>query len=397
QSVSAKDRIVAMLIALFAPKSILFHMVGAEQKTEDDIATIIFSSGSEGIPKGVVLSHRNIMVVVESVREMFPHDKRSCLVGFLPFFHSFGYSVSLWTGLLEGLLTVFHPNPLEPKPIGQLIKKYGGSIMIATPTFLQGFIRRCTPEQLASLDCVITGAEKLPERIQTAFNDRFSIEPMEGYGTTECAPVVSVNIPNIESPGFYMEYSRQGTIGRPFPHQVVKIVDPDSHDELPVGEAGLLMVKGPNIMVGYLNDPEKTAEVLQDGWYATGDIATVDEDGFITITDRLARFSKIGGEMIPHNHIEERLHTLIDLTEQTLIVAGIPDESRGECLVVLHTLDDTQLATLKERLKKSDLPNIWRPRPNSFYRIDAIPLLGTGKMDIKKAKQMALELAGNKK
>jgi acyl-[acyl-carrier-protein]-phospholipid O-acyltransferase / long-chain-fatty-acid--[acyl-carrier-protein] ligase len=394
QSVSGKDRVAAMLMAVFMPKFLLLRMLGATPKTKDDIATVIFSSGSEGIPKGVVLTHRNITTVIEGLREMFPHDKNSCLVGFLPFFHSFGFSITLWAAMLEGLRGIYHPNPLEPKPIGQLIKKYGGSIMISTPTFLQGFIRRCEPEQMLSLDCVITGAEKLPDRICEAFRERFSKEPMEGYGTTECAPVVSVNVFNSESPGFYLQHCKHNTIGRPFPYQLVKIVDPGNHEELPVGEPGLLMVKGPNIMAGYLNDPERTAKVLHDGWYETGDIAAVDEDGFIIITDRLARFSKIGGEMIPHNRIEECLHTLLELTEQTLIVAGVADESRGERLVVLHTLDEGQLAELKERLKDCDLPNLWRPRPNSFYHIDAIPVLGTGKMDIRKAKQMAIDLAG---
>ncbi|HEX72612.1 MAG TPA: acyl-[ACP]--phospholipid O-acyltransferase, partial [Candidatus Hydrogenedentes bacterium] len=376
QAVSGKDRVVAMLMALFMPRFVLLRMLGAEPKTENDVATVIFSSGSEGTPKGVVLTHRNIMTNIEGLREMFPHDKNSCLIGFLPFFHSFGYSVTLWAGLMEGLRTIYHPNPLEPKPIAQLIKKYGGSIMIATPTFLQGFIRRCDPEQLSSLECVVAGAEKLPERIRNAFHERFRIEPMEGYGTTECAPVVSANLFDSESPGFHVRYYKPGTIGRPLPYQVVKVVDPATHEELPVGEAGLLLVKGPNIMAGYLNDPERTEKALRDGWYVTGDIAAIDEDGFITITDRLARFSKIGGEMVPHNRIEEYLHSLLELTEQAMIVAGVPDEMRGERLVVLHTLDDQQLSTLKERLNNCDLPNLWRPRPNAFHKIEAIPVLG---------------------
>ncbi len=394
QSVSGKDRIVAMLLALFMPRRALLRLLGAEPKTEHDIATVIFSSGSEGVPKGVVLTHRNITAVIQGAREMFPHDKTSGLVGFLPLFHSFGYSVTLWAAMTEGLRSVFHPNPLEPKAIGQLIKKYRGTIMIATPTFLQGFIRRCDPEQLASLECVVAGAEKLPERIRVAFRDKFDVEPMEGYGTTECAPVVSANIFDSESPGFYVRHCKHGTIGKPFPYQAVKVVNPNTREEeLPVGASGLLLVKGANIMAGYLNDPERTEKVLRDGWYTTGDIAAIDEDGFIMITDRLARFSKIGGEMIPHNHVEECLHNLLELTEQTLVVAGVPDESRGERLVVLHTLDDDQLKRLKERLQDSDLPNLWRPRPNAFHHIDEIPVLGTGKMDIRKAKEMAMKFA----
>lgn len=394
KTVSGVDRMTAMVMALLLPRRLLCRILGARSQTENDTATIIFSSGSEGQPKGVVLTHRNIMTIIEGMREMAPHDKKTTLVGFLPFFHSFGYAVTLWTLPMEGLHSVYHPNPLEPKAIGQLVQKYKGNIMVATPTFLQGFLRRCDPEQLETLEIVVAGAEKLPERLRTAFSEKFGTEPMEGYGTTECAPVVSVNLPDTEAPGFFTRHCKHGTIGRPFPYQVVKVVDPDTGAELPVGDAGLLMVKGPNIMQGYLNDPERTEKVLHDGWYATGDIAAMDEEGFIVITDRLARFSKIGGEMIPHTRIEEIMHSLLELTEQSLIVAGVPDEARGERLVVLHVLEDEQIETLKKRLAESDMPNLWRPRPNAFYRIDEIPVLGTGKMDIKKARNLAMELCG---
>ncbi len=394
KTVSSVDRIAAMLMALFMPRRMLLHLLGASPVTENDVATIIFSSGSEGQPKGVVLTHRNIMTVIEGMREMVEHDKHTALVGFLPFFHSFGYAVTLWTLPMEGLHSVYHPNPLEPKAIGQLVHKYAGNIMVATPTFLQGFLRRCEPEQLASLVLVMAGAEKLPERLCDAFSERFGIMPMEGYGTTECAPVVSASLKDAESPGFFTRYNKPGSIGKPFPYQVVKVVDPGSGEELSVGEAGLLLVKGPNVMRGYLNDPERTAKVLEDGWYATGDIAALDDEGFITITDRLARFSKIGGEMIPHTRLEEIMHELLDLTEQSLVVAGVPDETRGERIIVMHVLEEEQIETLKKRLNDSEFPNLWRPRPNAYYRIDEIPLLGTGKMDIKKAKQLALELSG---
>ena len=291
-----------------------------------------------------------------------------------------------------GIRGIYHPNPLEPKIIGNLIQKYGGSIMICTPTFLQSFIRRCEPDQLKSLDYVVGGAEKLPERVRLAFKDKFGNDPVEGYGTTECAPGVSVNIPDCGSPGFFVCGLKHGTIGRPMTGQTVRVVDPDTGVELPTGEGGLLLVKGPNVMLGYLDDPKKTASVIKDGWYATGDIAALDEDGFITITDRLARFSKIAGEMVPHTRIEEILHEFLGLTEQSLVVAGVPDHSKGERLVVLHTLTDEQLDELLRKIGESDLPNLWRPRPTAFYRIEAIPVLGTGKMDLKLVKKMALTL-----
>jgi len=391
KTVSTKDQLVAMLLALFVPRSLLTRYLGASPKTEHDIATVIFSSGSEGVPKGIVLTHRNIITVIEGMREMVPHDKHTGIVAFLPFFHSFGYAVTLWTPLMEGLHSIFHPNPLEPKPIAQLVQKYAGNVMVATPTFLQGFIRRVEPELLQTLNCVVAGAEKLPDRVANSFLERFGVEPMEGYGATECAPVIAVGLPDEESPGFYVQHNKRGTVGHPFPFQSVKVIDPDTNEELPVGEAGLLLVRGPNVMRGYLNDEDRTRAVLHDEWYTTGDIAMVDEDGFITITDRLARFSKVGGEMVPHTKVEEVLHNLLGLTEQSLIVTGVPDESRGERLVVMHVLEDNQIDMLRERLSDSELPNLWRPRANSFYRIDAIPLLGTGKMDIRKARQLALE------
>lgn len=392
QTVSGKDRVIGMVLALFAPVWLLEKVLGSTRRTDQDLATIIFSSGSEGEPKGVMLTHRNIITIVESAQEMFPHNWNSCLVGFLPLFHSFGYAVCLWTPLLAGIRVIFHPNPLEPKAIGSLSQKFGGSIMIGTATFLQGFIRRCEPEQLKSLDYVVCGAEKLPERIRSAFNEKFGVEPVEGYGTTECAPAVSINMPDCESPGFFIANIKHGSIGRPMTGQTVRVVDPDTGAELSTGESGLLLVKGPNIMRGYLNDPKKTAAVLQDGWYSTGDIAALDEDGFITITDRLARFSKIAGEMVPHTRVEELLHGMLGLTDQSMVVASVPDTAKGERLVVLHILTDEQLEELLKKLNDSDLPNLWRPKATSFYRIDEIPVLGTGKMDIKKAKKIALSL-----
>ena len=161
---------------------------------------------------------------------------------------------------------------------------------------------------------------------------------------------------------------------------------------MPQGETGVICVKGPNIMKGYLGQPEKTAEVLKDGWYWTGDIARIDEEGFVTITDRLARFSKIGGEMVPHNAVEETLHKMLNLSDQTFAVTSVPDVSKGERLVVLHTLADGELEDVVEQLNDCELPNLWRPKATSFYRIKEIPVLGTGKMDLKEVKRLAKDL-----
>jgi len=393
KSITPKDKIFAMFLAIFGPMRFVERVLGSQKgRTEDDLCTVIFSSGSEGEPKGVMLTHKNVLSNCEAVAQVFPHETGDGFMGILPFFHSFGFMGTLWLPLWRGFFTVYHPNPLEPKIIGQLIYKYKPRFLIATPTFLQGFIRRCLPEELSSLEYVITGAEKLPQRVREAFLAKFGVEPLEGYGTTECAPAVSVNVPDFRAPGFYQVGTKHGTIGQCLPGVSVRVVDPDTMARMEHGASGLLLVKGPNIMKGYLGQPEKTATVLQDGWYNTGDIAALDEEGFITITDRLTRFSKIAGEMVPHTKVEETLHKLLDMNEQTFAVTSVPDEQKGERLVVLHTLMDGELEVLVDKLKESDLPNLWRPKPTSFYRIAEIPLLGTGKMDLKRIKSLAKEM-----
>ncbi len=393
KTVTGLDRITAMLMAVFLPVRVIERRLGGPRKRSvDDLATIIFSSGSEGEPKGVMLSHFNISCNIEATLQVFPHEAGFGMTGILPFFHSFGYLGGLWLPLFGGFFTVYYPNPLDAKTVGSLIGQYHPQFLIATPTFLQNFIRRCLPEEMSSLIYVVTGAEKLSPRIREAFRAKFGIEPLEGYGTTECAPVVSVNVPDFRAPGFYQVGTKHGTIGHPVPGVSVRVIDPDTEEPLQDGTPGLLLVKGPNIMQGYLGQPEKTAKVLRNGWYSTGDIAAIDEDGFITITDRLSRFSKIAGEMVPHNKIEETFHEMLGLQEQSLAIVGVPDESRGERLVCLHTLSEDLLDSLLARLDTCSLPKLWIPKPSAFYRIETIPVLGTGKVDLRALKKMANEL-----
>ncbi len=392
-TVSKGDRIRAMLACYLLPIRALERSLGMKTpRTADDIATVIFSSGSEGDPKGVVLTHGNIMSNIDGALQVFPHSNKDCMMGMLPFFHSFGFMGTLWLPIVAGFSVVFHPNPLEPRIIGGLIYKYKATFFVATSTFLQPFIRRCAPEELSSLVYVICGAEKLSPRVRDAFLDKFGVEPLEGFGTTECAPAVALNVPNFRSPGFFQTGTKRGTIGHPLPGISVRIISPETGELLPENTPGLLHVKGPNIMVEYLGMPEKTAKVLHDGWYNTGDMAMVDEDGFITITGRLSRFSKLGGEMVPHQTVEEELHKLIDSSEQVMAVTGVPDEQKGERLVVLHTLTDEQYDELMAKMDQSGIPNLWRPRPNAFIKVDAIPVLGTGKLDLKKVQDMAKSL-----
>jgi len=378
--------------AALLPWRLLMKFAGCRRRPQlDDVATIIFSSGSTGDPKGVILTHYNIASNVEQLNQVFMINDDDRILGILPLFHSFGFTGTLCLPAAVGIGVVFHPNPLDSRVIGTLVRTFKITMLLATPTFLNAYTRRCEPEDFGSLRFVMAGAEKLPERISQAFEDRFGIRPLEGYGCTECAPVVSVNRTDFRAAAFRQVGAKRGTIGHPLPGITVKIVDPDSQQPLGVNQPGLLLVRGPNVMRGYLNKPEKTAEVLRDGWYNTGDIATSDEDGFLRITDRLSRFSKIGGEMVPHIKVEDLLQELAGATEQTFVVTSIPDDKKGERLMVLHTLDESQLEEVLEKIGKADLPALWRPKADQFLFVEALPYLGTGKLDLRRAREMALQ------
>jgi acyl-[acyl-carrier-protein]-phospholipid O-acyltransferase / long-chain-fatty-acid--[acyl-carrier-protein] ligase len=456
---SALEKLTAFLMAAFLPVSLLERVLSSNRQSAignrqslDSLATVIFSSGSTGEPKGVMLSHYNIGANIEQMDQVFDLNRHDRFLGILPFFHSFGFTGTLWLPATLGVGVVFHPNPLDAKTIGPLVKHHAVTYLLATPTFLQIYLRGCAPGDFGSLRLVMTAAEKLPDRLATAFEAHFGIRPMEGYGCTECSPTVAVNAPDFRAAGFHQVGVKRGSIGHPLPGVCVRVVDaenPWSRAPLPLGQAGLLLVRGPNVMRGYLGKPEKTAEVLRQVavgilpavepgilpggksvessgilenfksdemsdtipggrmppstsgkmpdatqlWYCTGDVAALDEDGFLQITDRLNRFSKIGGEMVPHIKIEEKLHELAGATEQTFVVAGLPDEKKGERLVVLHKLPDETLTACLEKLAQSDLPNLWKPRADQFFRVEQFPLLGTGKLDLRKVKELAAQLA----
>lgn len=347
-----------------------------------DVAAIIFSSGSTGDPKGVELTHRNLLSNMDAVAQLYPVSPADVMLGVLPFFHSFGFAYNLCFPLLYRFPVVLHPNPADAKGIGELAARYAATFLLSTPTFAATYARKCTREQFAHLRYVLVGAEKLRPSIAAEFLEKFGLAMHEGYGCTEMSPVVAVN-----SPGA----SRPLSVGRPLPNVQVRIVDPATLEPLPASSEGMLLVNGPNRMRGYRSQPALTAKVLHEGFYITGDVARQDEDGFLYITGRLSRFSKIAGEMVPHLKVEESLQTL--LTDALCLTLGIPDAQRGERLVVLHTATRHTPAQMVEHLSLAGLPALWIPKPASFFQVESIPTLGSGKTDLRRALALAQALA----
>lgn len=359
--------------------------------TPDDPLTVIFTSGSTGEPKGVVLSHFNISSNVEAVAQVMPTMlKRHTLLNALPLFHSFG-TMMMWLGLTHGHPLILQANPLDFGAVGDLVWKHKATLMMTTPTFLRGYMKRVSPGQFGTLKAILTGAEKLPEQTALQFEKQFGIRPIEGYGATECSPVITTCTMTVRDQGICQIGAIPGSVGQPLPGVIVKIVHPETNEPLPVGESGLLLVKGPNVMRGYLNRDDLTEKVLKDGWYVTGDIANLDEDGFVIITDRLSRFSKIAGEMVPHGRVEEALHEAAKTQDQHFAVTAVPDDERGERLAVLHTFRPDRIADLLKQLSELGMPNLYLPRLDHFIHVETLPLLGTGKLDLHAARRIARE------
>ena len=384
------ERLRALLAARLAPKALLCR----GGLTPDRAATVMFSSGSTGVPKGVVLSHYNVLSNIEAIAQVFWIGAEDRIVGSLPFFHSFGYTVTIWFPLIAGCGAVYHPNPMDAQAVGQLVAKYRGTFLLSTPTICSGYTRKCAREDFASLRYVLVGAEKLREPVAAAFREKFGVELLEGYGCTEMSPVVAVNVPDFEAGRDTQTGNKAGTVGHPLPGVAAKIVDAATFERLAPNQEGLLLVKGSNRMMGYLDQPDLTAGVMRDGWYVTGDIALIDDEGFIKITDRASRFSKIAGEMVPHIRIEEAIGSVIG--DAVCAVTAIADEQRGERVVALYAGSELSPVELWQRLSETALPKLWLPKCENLYPVKEIPLLGTGKLDLRALKLRAQELAAVK-
>ncbi len=383
------------LLARILPSFLLCRMIGLPLEGGAREAVLLFTSGSSGEPKGVVLSHRNLIANVAQFGQMLDLHHSDQILASLPLFHSFGCTVTLWYPMIEGLGIVTYPSPLEVSKNAELIEKYRVSLMLATPGFLRGYLRRATREQLESLKLIVTGAEKLPMELREAFQAKFGKEIYEGYGLTETSPVASVNLPDpikSRATDSVQEANRPGSVGRLVPGMTARITHADTEEPLTLHDIGMLWMRGPNIFEGYLGEPQRTADVLHDGWFKSGDLARFDEDGFLFIEGRLSRFSKIAGEMVPHETVEENILKALGASEEeerTLAIMSIPDEAKGEALVLLSTRE-IDLNELRSRLAAQGLPNLWLPR--ILHRVEKIPVLGSGKLDIGGCKELVKPL-----
>lgn len=390
---SGKGGLAARFAAAVAlPLPALAAWLGVPRHGGASEAALLFTSGSAGDPKGVILSHRNLVGNVVQVAETLQFSSDDSLLGCLPIFHSFGLTVTLWYPLCGGPRVVTYISPLDAQKLASVVREHGVRLMVTTPTFLRGFLKSVPPEDLGCLAMAVTGAEKLPVDLAEAFEARFGIPLREGYGLTETSPVVSVNLtdppPEANRLGGQVSH-RRGSVGRPVPGLAVRVTDAETGAPCPIVETGVLWFRGANIFEGYLGEPDRTADVLQGRWFRTGDLGRMDEDGFLYIEGRLARFSKIGGEMVPLATMEQHLHAafgMVDAERPVFVVCRRPHPERGEELVVITTLDVGEREVAR-RLRERGLPNLWIPRV--VHRVESIPVLASGKLDLRVCDSMA--------
>lgn len=393
------ESVLTLAQSVLMPEFLLRWCYGGKAAL-DDTAAILFSSGSEGSPKGVMLSHRNMMANLKQISAVLNVREDDCILATLPLFHAFGLTVTCMLPLVEGIPLVCHPDPTDAVNIGKAAARYRATIMCGTSTFLNLYMRnrKVHPLMFESLRVVVAGAEKLSPTVKQNFEGKFKVPVVEGYGCTETTPVAGVNLPDhLDTQWWNVQIGeRAGTVGMALPGSMFRIVDPETLEQLPTGEDGLILLGGSQIMKGYLNNPAKTDEVVVElddlRWYKTGDKGHLDEDGFLTIVDRYSRFAKVGGEMISLGAVETELRRVLG-DEQPLAAVAVPDEKKGERILLLIETDDT--AAVEAALRTSDIAPLMRPA--AIYKVDEVPVLGSGKPDLASAKRLALELnAGSK-
>ena len=385
-----------MLAAWVLPNQVCADLLGLPRRGDREEAGLLFTSGSSGEPKGVVLSHRNILANCSQISSLSILPATCSLLGCLPVFHSFGFTATLWYPMLRGCHVVTVPSPLDTRKIIDAIRDEQATVLLGAPTFIRPILKKAAPAELRSLDLVVTGAEKLPEDLARGFREDFHIDILQGYGLTETTPAANISQPHppvVVSTNEPQLGKRAGSVGRMMPGMTARIVDPETWAELPMTETGMVLFRGANVFGGYLDDPEKTRGAFRDGWFVTGDLGRFDEDGFLFIEGRLSRFSKIGGEMVPHGTVESKIIELFELDQTAgygVVIVGVPDASKGEALVLLTTLDFTG-DMIREKLLGAGVPGLWVPR--LIRRVETIPVLGTGKLDLKGCRELALGAA----
>jgi acyl-[acyl-carrier-protein]-phospholipid O-acyltransferase/long-chain-fatty-acid--[acyl-carrier-protein] ligase len=360
------------------------------------VAAVLFSSGSEGSPKGVMLTHRNIMGNIRQIASVL-NAQDDVMMNSLPLFHSFGLTVTSLLPLVEGMVCVCQPDPTNAGAIGKLVARHHATILCATSTFLRLYTRdrKLVPLMFKNLRLVVAGAERLAPDVRAAFKAKFGLDVHEGYGTTETGPVASANLPDVLVPDYWVvqQGGREGTVGLPLPGSMFKIVDPATFEELPAGEAGLILIGGPQIMKGYLGDPERTAAAIveQGGirWYKSGDKGRLDEDGFLTILDRYSRFAKIGGEMVSLGAVEEAVARALADEAADYAAVAVADEKKGEKVVLLVAGAPDTGAVRQQLIDAGTNPLMI---PSEILAVEAIPKLGSGKTDFPAVKKLAVEL-----
>jgi len=378
-----------LLLVWTLPSRLLALLLGVPRSGGREEACLLFTSGSVGEPKGVALTHRNILGNIAQIAAVGFLRESFTMLASLPVFHSFGFTANLWYSLLRGMRMVAVPSPLDVKTIAEAIRDEKADVTFGTSTFLRPYLKRVDPAQLASLRFVVGGAEKLAPDLARAFEERFGVRILEGYGLTETSPVVTANLPNLADPGSKESPCwRLGSVGRLLPGITARIAHPESGEILPSTAEGMLLLRGVNVFEGYLGEPDRSREVLRGGWFVTGDIARFDEDGFLHIVGRISRFSKIGGEMVPHGTIEQKIIELFGDREaegQAFAVVGVRDEIKGEALVLL-TARDLTAEQVREKLLAAGFAPLWIPR--RICRVEKIPALPTGKLDVRGCEEL---------
>ena len=396
KKITLPQRLTTMALVSLLPAAILKWLY-CENRELEDTAAILFSSGSEGSPKGIMLSHRNIMANLKQIADVLNIRDDDTIMATLPLFHAFGLTVTCFMPLIEGIPVVCHPDPTDAVAIGKGVAKYRATMLCATATFLRLYSRnrKLVPMMFDSLRLVVAGAEKLSPEVRDLFENRFHTTILEGYGCTETTPVAGVNIPDYLSTQSWkvQKGNKPGTIGLALPGSTFRIVDPDTMETLSVDEEGLILIGGSQIMKGYLNNPEKTAEVIADiddiRWYKTGDKGKLDADGFLTIVDRYSRFAKLAGEMVSLGDVEQRVRTALADPDLPLVAINLPDEKKGEKVILLLEGEHDPQA-IKQQLIDAGMPALLLPA--KIFSVDDVPMLGSGKTDFATSRKLATEL-----